>query len=560
MKPLLEGTFRPGERDRHLGYGRTLGVAVGLILLITCINVVHLLLARGLERRREVALRQSLGADRRRLAAQLFTENLLLFLLGGALSLPAAQACLGIIWRFRPPDFAADALDVGLDFRVFASTLLTALVAGSIFGLLPALAASRTDLAAALSARASGPSGARGWRRTWSPRRLLAMTQVALALMALVFAGLFGRSLSNAYDVDLGFDADSLLAISLAPGEQGHDEPQARELFRQILERTRSLPGVAAAAFSENRLLRGGILQQPVFLEGQTEALQVGGRQAHRTNAVTSEFFATAGIPLVKGRDFDESMRADTRPVAIVNETMARIAWPGEHPIGKRFRFNLPTEPLVEVVGVARDAKYRNVHEPEQFFFYLPYTQRFAPAMTLHVRTEGDPASLLGTLRQEIGALAPELPLADARPLAEFVAEDLWFERASAALLSVFGVLAAALAALGVYGVLSQSVSHRRPELGIRITLGARHRDVRWSVLLDGVKVIAGGVVIGLALAAAALRLSSTVSSQLHDVSVIDPVIYTAASLLLAAVALVGCWIPVRRALAVDPAACLRSE
>jgi len=561
VRPLLEGTFLPNERDRHLGYGTTLGIAVGLILLIACINVANLLLVRGLERHREVAVRQALGARRRRLVAQLFTENLLLFLLGGALSLPVGHLCLGILWRLRPPEFAANALEIALNPRVFACTLLIALVTGLTFGLLPALRASRSNLVVSLNMRDSGPSrtGA-GWLRWLRPRRWLVMVQVALALGALICAGLYGRSLHNACNVDLGFDAESLLVLSLAPGDQGYEEPQARELYRRILERARSLPGVAAAALSENRLLRGGVRQQPVFLEGQDEPLRIGDRLAHRTNAVTPGYFATAGIPLVMGDDFDDTMRADTPPVAIINETMARIAWPGENPIGKRFRFFHPTDTLVEVIGVARDAKYRHVHEPEQFFFYLPEAQRFAAAMTLHVGAEGDPAALVRTVRREIHALAPELPLADVRPLAEFVADDLWLERASAALLSVFGVLASALAVLGVYGVLSQAVNQRQREFGIRMALGARRNDVLRSVFAEGVKVIAGGVAIGLVLAALALKLSSTLTSQLHDVGVIDPLVYAAATGVLTAVALVGCWIPFRRAWMADPVTILRSE
>ncbi len=561
VRPLLEGTFLPNERDRHLDYGTTLGIAVGLILLIACINVSNLLLVRSGERTRELAVRQSLGAGRRRLVTQLLTENLLLFLLGGAFALPVGRLCLEILWRLRPPEFAADALTIGLDPRVFAFTLLTALLTGLIFGLLPALRASRPDLVVGLNMRESTPRRTADGRLRWLPlRRLLVTVQVALALGALISAGLYGRSLHNAYKVDLGFDAESLLALSLAPGDQGYDESRARELYRRLLEGIRSLPGVEAAALSENRLLRGAVRQLPVFPEGQDEPLQVGDRVAHRTNAVTPGYFATAGIPLVMGRDFDETVRADNSPVAIINETMARIAWPGENPIGKRFRFLQPTDPLVEVIGVARDARYRHVHEPEQFFFYLPEAQRFAGSMTLHVRAEGDPTALLGTVRRKIHALAPDLPLAGDRPMAEFVGDDLWLERASAALLSLFGLIAAALAALGVYGVMNQAVIQRQRELGIRMALGAQRKDVLRTVFGEGVKVIAAGVTIGLLLAALALKLTSTVSSQLHDVGVMDPLVYTTAAGLLFAVALVGCWIPSRRALTTDPVAALRRE
>lgn len=560
VRPLLEGTLAADERMRQAGYARTLGIAVGLILAIVGLNVAILLSVRGLERRHELALRLSVGAPRGRLVRQLFTENLVLFLAGGVLSLPVGQLCLALLWRLRPPEFAADALDLGLDYRVLLAALVTALVAAVVFGLLPALRSSDRSLAASMNLRGAAPDAASGTFRRWPLRRLLVAAQLALAMSALILAGLYGRSLWNAFQVDLGFDAPSLAVLTVPLGDEGYDEPRAQALYRRIVERARSLPGVEAAAWSENRLLRGGVLQAPVYLDGREEPLTIGDRQAHRTNAVTPGFFATTGIPRVRGRDFDGTDRSDTRRVAIINETMARRGWPGEDPVGQHFRLGTPTDPLIEVIGVARDAKYRHVHGPEEFFIYLPASQRFSPVMTLHVRVEGEPAAVLAPLREEIRSLAPGVPLVDVAPLSRFVAADLWLERASAVLLSAFGLLASVLAAVGMYGVMNQSVSRRRGELAIRMVVGARAEDVLRRVLADGMMLVAVGLVAGSALSALVLKLSKAVSSQLFGVAAFDPVGWVGAALLLAAVALVSCYLPARGAAAIDPAAVLASE
>ncbi len=568
VQPLLEGTMVPSDRPRHIAYGRTLVIAVGLILLMSCFNVASLLLLRGMERGREVAVRQSLGASRPRLVRQLVAENLLLFLLGGALSLPVARMSLDLIWKFRPPQFAEDALVLELDAAIFGFALVTALACGLIFGLLPAIRVARLELVPHLKATPAADVASRvnrwrlagRWRRWLQPRRLLVIAQMALALIALIGAGLFLRSLENAHRIDVGFDAEALLALSFAPGEQGWDEVRTRAFYDRVLERVEALPGVSSATLSENRLLRGGIIWQPIFLEGQDTVFEGAGRPAHRTNAVVPGFFETVGIPLIVGNDFDDSIRADGPPVVIVNQTMAKLAWPGEDPIGKRFRFNALDQPLVEVIGVVRDMKYRHIHEAPQCFFYLPEIQRHASSATLHVRAKGDPAALLATVREEVYALAPELPLADVRTMSEFVDEALWIERVSAILLSVFGALALALATLGVYSVLAESVGQRRQEIGVRLAVGASRSDLLRVVMADGVKLIAAGLVIGLVAAAALLRLASTVSSQLHDVSVTDPGVYALAVLVLAIAALIGFLVPALRALRTDPVRALQSE
>ncbi len=557
--PLLEGTIRPSERSRHLTHGTGLLMAALLILLMSCFNVAGLLLVRGLERGREIAVRQAVGAGRRRLVRQLMSENLVLFVAAGVLSLPVARFGLELLWRFRPPQFAEDALTLELDAWVFGLAFATALASGLVFGLLPALEVARLDLVSRLKAAAASEGPAAPGRRRLRPRRLVVVAQVALALIALIGSGLFLSSLDHARRVDVGFAADSLLALSFAPGEQGWDETRTRAFYDRVLERVESLPGVRAATLSENRLLRGGIIQLPIYLEGHREPFLGSARPSHRTNAVFPGFFAAAGIPLVRGRDFDTSIRAGGPRVAIVNQTMADLAWPGEDPIGQRFRFG-PQEPPMAVLGVARDHKYRYVHEAPQFFVYLPEIQRHAPAMTLHVRAEGDPAALLATVRDQVHTLDSALPLADVRTLSEFVDEALWIERAAATLLSIFGALALALATLGVYSVVAESVSQRRRELGVRVAVGAGPADLLRVVVIDGLKTVAAGVATGLAAALAIARLGAGVSSQLHGVSVTDPAIYAAAALALSAAALLGLLVPAIRAMRTDPVRALRSE
>ena len=559
VRPLLESTFPGDDRQTNFSYGKILAGAVGLILLLSCLTVAHLLLARGTARAREIAVRQAMGAGRRRLVAQLVTENLALFLLAGALSLPVGRGFLALLWRLRPPQFSAGAVDLDLDLRTFAFALATAAVTGLLFGLLPAIRAARLDLVAQLKDSAAASAGG-AWPRWLRPRRLLVVGQVAVTLVALVAAGLFLRSARNAYRIDLGFDAGALLAVSFAPGDQGYEKERTKELYRRAQERVAALPGVRSVALSENRLLRGAVWRRQIFLPGRDEPIVAGGSIFHRVNAVSPGFFATAGIPLLQGRDFDGGDREDGPRVAVVNQTMAELAWPGEEAIGQHLQFDYPTEPPVEVVGVARDARYRHVHEARQFFVYVSAEQFLPASATLHVRAAGDPAELLEVVRREVRALDPDLPLADVQTLARFVDQDLWKERASAALLAVFGALALALATLGVYGVLAQSVEQRRREIGIRLAIGAGRGELLRRVLGEGAAMIAAGVAAGLVLAYLGLRLTAAVDRQLIDVNAGDPLTYGLAALVLFGAALLGCLLPARRAVATDPVATLREE
>lgn len=553
--PLVEATIAPGDRGRYQGYAQRL-LLVLMILLVACLSVVNLLFVRGVERGRELAVRQAVGSSRRRLLRQLLTENLLLFFLGGLLSLPAAALFLRILWAFRPPEMAANALPAELDGVVWAFTLLLALVVGLLFGLWPALRAARTGLTDHLK-ELEPLSGARGLPFLLRPRSLLVMAQTAFALVALIGAGLLLQTFRAVLDINLGFDNPRLAVFSVAPGEQGYEELQSRDYYRRLRQRLEALPGVESAAWSENRLLRGAVVRYPVFLPGGDKWIRYGSMDAHRVNIVGQGFFATAGIELVAGRDFREA-EPEGQELAIINQTMAETLWPNADAIGQRFHFNSTETPPIEVVGVARNAKYRQVREQDQFFIYRPLAQNYAEGMTLHVRTSGDPASLLPTLVGEARQLDPALVVADVGAMRRFVDEALWLERATTSLAALFGALALILALVGLYGLLSYSVSRRRRELAIRVALGAQRGKLLRGVLLEALWIISVGVVAGAAIATFFLR--PVLANQLYGVSVVHLPTYLqwATALLLAA--LLGSLIPALRAARTHPADALRSE
>lgn len=555
VAPLAESTINPFFRDRFRGYATRLLIVL-VILLIACLSVANLLFVRGVERARELSVRQALGAGRGRLVRQLLTENLVLFLLGGLGALVVARLALALLWALRPPVVPATALDLRLDAAVWAAALGAALALGLAFGLWPALRAARVDLVSNL--KESEPlAAAKGVPLILKPRSLVVVMQVALALVALIGSGLLLRSLERIFQIDLGFDSERLAVITVSPGEQGYEEAQAREIYRRLLERTRALPGVDAAALSENRLLRGATIRHEVYLPGRETASEFGRSSHHRTNAIGPGFFATAGIPLLKGRDFND-MEPDDQLVAIVNETMANGAWPDADPIGQRFHFDYPSTPPIEVVGVVADAKYREVREDDQFFIYVPLAQHFATSMTLHVRTPGDPAALLPTLSGVVREIDRNLVLADLGTMDDFVAEALWLERTSTKLLTGFGLLALVLAVIGVYGLLAYSVSRRQRELGIRIALGARRGRVLSRVLLEALQVVGAGLLLGLA--AASFVLEPIMANQLYGVALIDLRTYLIWPLVLLAVALLGSLVPAWRASRTNPIETLRTE
>ncbi len=552
VEPLLDGVLLPRERPAYVGYARVLSLAAGLVLLVCCLNVAVLLLLRGLERTRELAVRQVLGARRSRLVRQLVAENLLLFAAGGLLAIPAAGWTQGLLWKFRPPRLTEGLLDSGLvDERLLWALGLLA-VTTVLVGVLPAWRSAHLDPARYVHGH--DPAGGR-----FRSGDLLVIGQVALAVVALVGGGLFVRHLEQTREIDLGFAPEHLAVLTVAPGDQGYGAEQVRRFYDELEARVRALPGVQAASWSENRLLRGAVIQHQVFLPGSQEPASGGGRLYHRTDAVRPGFFGTVGITLLEGRDFDDSDLADGPPVAIVNRTMAELAWPGKDPVGQHFHFDYPDNPEVEVVGVTADAKYRYIHEDPQFFIYVPFSQAPPAAATLHVRTAGDPRQVLPALREATHALDPTMPVADLATLGTFVDDELWLERAAASFLAVMGLLSLVLVAVGVHGVMAFSVQRRARELGIRLSLGARRSQVLRQVLGSaGLRVAAG---VGLGVVGVVTILRPAAASFLRGV---DP-FWTAglalgAAALVTAAALSGTLRLARSAAAVDPSALLREE
>ncbi len=551
LVPLSQANIPFGLRDGAVAISALLATVVGLILLVACANVANLLLARAATRRREIAIRLSIGAGRGRLVRQLLTESVLLALLGGAGGLLLAAWAirgLGALVASVPFGIATN-LDLRLDPRTLLVTLALALATGLVFGLAPALQASRPELVTALKSQAPPPAAA---GRTLSGRNLLVAAQVAFSLVALIAAGLFLRSLSAAQATDPGFETRRLLTMNFDLELGGYDPARGEVFLRQMLERVTAVPGVLEATVAQAGPLQGSFARS-VFLEGQ-DATKNG--TLIQVNGVGPRYFATVGVPLVRGRGFTAADRAGAPPVVVVNQTMAAKLWPGQEPIGKRFRF-FGDKYLVEVVGVAKDVKYNSLGENPQPYIYFSLPQRWGGALTLLARTAGDPAAALPAVERQVRTMDKDLSVTNVATVSRALANGLWAPRAGAALLAVFGLLALALAAVGIYGVTSFAVSRRAREIGIRMALGARRGTVLGMVLGQGMVVIAAGLAIGLLVAAVVTRLAANL---LYGVSPTDPLAFGVTSLLLAAVALAANLVPARRATAVDPLTALRQE
>jgi predicted permease len=462
-----------------------------------------------------------------------------------------ALASRDLLWAFRPPGFNAGDLDLSLDLRVLGYTLLLSLLTGIIFGLAPALQASRVELVTELKEK--GSQAARG-HRWFSLRNLLVVGQVALSLIALIGAGLFLRSLSNAQRIDPGFETEKLLVISFDTGAQGYDEARSRELYRQVVEKVETIPGVTSAAIASARPFAWGFMRS-VFVEGQEPA--PGGRGILTiVSTVGVKYFETMGIPLARGRNFTDADRANTPQVVVINEAMAKRFWPNQDAVGKRFRF-FGDDFSQEVVGVVKDSTAQNIGEDPRPVVYRSLLQDFTPQATLHVRTSSDPKDLLATVQREVQMLDRTMPLLDPATISQVIGEGLWGARMGATLLAGFGLLGLILASVGIYGVLAYSVSQRTPEFSIRLALGARPVDVLRLVLGQTMTLVAAGAAIGVTGGLIATRM---VANLLYGVSAADPLTFVATPPLLLLVALVASYLPARRATKVDPMTALRCE
>ena len=536
-------------------------VLPALVLLLACLNVANILLARAMARQREIAIRAALGASRGRLIRQMLTECLLLASLGGiggvvlgewAISASgsmihsATTASSGIAFR----------MDYSLDWRVFAYTLGVVVISGIFLGVWPAFRAGRVDVNTVL--HEGGRSDSAGVRRH-AVRGVLLVAQVAGSLMLLIVAGLFVRSLERAEHMYLGFDPDHVLNVMLDVRQIGYDETRAKAFYRELKNRMRAMPGVQSASLAFTVPLGMPSPGSPIYVEGHPLA---PGQVAPGVsfNSIDPAYFETMRVPLLEGRTFQDSDNETARPVAIVDQAMAKKFWPNKDPIGKRFSLKSPTGPFIEVVGLARDGQTRwHFSSDPHLYFYLPLAQSFTSFLSLQVRTTVPPETLVRGVQEQIRDLAPDLPIVDARTMEQGIhgLGGLFMFRLAAALAAVMGILGLTLATVGVYGVVSFGAAQRTREIGIRMALGATRRDVLVAIIRQGLGLTLIGMATGLV---GALALSQLLRSMLVGVKPGDPGTFVGVSLLLLAIALLGNYIPARRATKVDPMVALRYE
>jgi predicted permease len=524
--------------------------AVAVVLLIACANVANLLLARAASRRKEIAVRVALGGSRWRLMQQMFTESLLLASIGAAIGLTFAFWTVRFLPAFLPPSASGGHFRTTPDATVFTFTIALTVITTLLFGLAPMLHGSRPDLVTGLK-EGTAPVG-RG-RDKISLRHGLVVTQIALSMIALISAGLFVRSLREAYKVNPGFDPDHVLLAAFDPFLSGYDEARGREFYRHLVERARTLPGVKSATLARRLpLTLSSVGFASVTIEGYAAAPGEDLRLNYET--VGPQYFQTMRIPLLRGRDFDEGDRENTHRVVIINETMARRYWPKGGMLGQRLKL---TGDWLEIVGVAKDVKNRSLSELPRPLLYLPLLQDYRSDMILVARTSMNPEQVFHGLQTVVSSLDSGMPMFNVKTLEQHIGLSLYLERMAATLLSIFGLLALSLAALGLYGVMSYSVNQRTRELGIRISIGAKRRDVLKLVLGQTLVLAAVGIAGGLVTAIAVTRFAA---SLLYGISPADPATFTLIAVLLLLVSLVAGYFPARRATRIDPTIALRSE
>jgi putative ABC transport system permease protein len=557
VAPLSDAKLDPAIRKSFL----ILLASVGLVLLIACANTANLLLARALARRKEFALRAVLGAGRPRLIRQLLTESVLLALLGGALGIVVAGFALQLLKDFRPSDNAQfwtaytrtfDFFTIEIDWRVLTFNFGLAGFTGILFGLIPALQSSFTNVTESLKERAG--SSAKGFRslRKISGRGLLVVAEVALSLVLLTGAGLMIKSMARLQAVDLGFSPDNVLTMAV-PSRDAKPE-----LYQQLLERVQKLPGVESASLGSTAPLLGYASKTIMDIQGQSSdgAIGVG------IHSVSPDFFATLRIPLLKGRTFTQQDRIGAPRVAVINQTAADNLFAGQDPLGKRIRPYVDPvyetrEQFVEIVGVAGNAQYMRPQDKFDSDIYLCSQQPTDAAQTLIVRSTGDFTALVEAVRAELLAIDKNVPLSKVQTMTDRASEVTSRTRFVATMLSLFAALAVVLAASGIYGVMGYNVSARTREMGIRIALGAEARDVLRLVMRDGLVLVGIGLVLGLVTSWAGSRI---LTGQLYEVRADDPPTFVAVALVLAATAVLACYFPARRATKTDPLVAIRWE
>ncbi len=532
------------------GFMGLLMALVGLVLVIACVNVAGMLLARAATRRGEVAVRLSLGAARTRLVRQLLTESVLLFLLGGGVGLLFFYWMKSGLLALAPQLPVPVELDVALGGRVTVFVVLLTLATGLASGLAPALRATRGGLADAL--KEDGGKQQFGRLRL---RAFLVTGQVALSLLILLVAGLLVRSLREAASIDPGFDPQGVSLVALDLTLAGYNEKTGSVFATRLLERVAALPGVETVSYTRQLpLAGGGFSLGGIVVPGQEDPDHPGGEGAD-WNIVTADYFRTLSIPLARGRSFNETDRSGSAPVAIVNETFANRFWPGQDPIGKVFQNGPAGQGTPRtIVGVARDGKYRSLGEAPRLFVYIPFRQFYIPEMALLIRGGSDPIRAVRGLLRE---LDPNLPIVDAQTLGDFIGVGLLPQRLALSVAGGLGLVTLLLAALGIYGVTAYAANRRRREMGIRAALGATRSDLLLLMLRHGLGLAVVGTTVGLG---AGLLTTRVLRDLLYGVSATDPLTFGLASATFLAVAVLASWFPARRAAATDPAHALRYE
>ena len=528
---------------------------VGLVLLISCANVANLLMARGAARQREIAIRMAVGAGRFRLIRQFLVESLTLSLVGGVVGLLVASWTTGVLVGAIPEGFGAAGLSAELDLRMLGFNLALAALTGILFGLIPAIKATRLNLESTLREQGSSVSGSHSQVRF---RKGLVMAQVILTTVLLVGAGLFARSLNNLQHLDLGMRTEQLVEFSISPDLNGYTPQRTSALFDQLHQTLAAQPGVDAVSAAALGVFTDSNSSSNITVEGyqaqEDENTDVG------QNYIGPNFFSTMGIPLIRGREFTLADGATSPKVAIVNEAMVQRFFANREALGARFAFGAgdKTRPDILIVGIVKDSKHASVRDKVKPFVYLPYGQdKNVGYLTFYVKTRQDTATMATTVRREVQRLDGNLPIYDLKTLEQQISESLFADRFLTFLSLCFALLAALLASLGLYGVMAYTVTRRTREIGIRMALGASRGNVSWLILREVVILAVIGLIVGLP---AAYGLGRLTESLLYGVKASDPVVFVGAGLLLTVATLLGGYLPARKAAGIDPLKALRYE
>jgi len=552
VEPITTALYSSTSGERGLAFASVvLLVIVGLVLLIACSNVANLLMARSVKRRQEIAIRMAIGASRYRLIRQLLTESVMLGFLGGIAGLGVGYEGCRLLWSFRPPEVARNLVDPRLDASVYLFALLLSLVTGLIFGVVPSLKSSQLGFLENLKEEAG--SAGLGSRSAKFQKTLLA-GQVALSLVALIAASLFLRAIRRAYDINPGFDDQHLAIFMMNPEQDGYSAARLRDFHRNVEDRVGRIPGVAAVSWASNL----------PFWSSPSRGVLIEGREQQRksetittvTNTVDVDYFNTMRIALLQGRSFTEADDDGSLPVVMINEELAHRFWPSGNAVGHLIRLSADSVPR-QIVGVVRTSDYTSLGEVPQSCVYLPLLQNSGGAFSLYIRTAGDPSLALEAVQRAIRQVDPKIEVTDIRTGSKLMGQVLWNARMVLRMLGILGLMALALASVGLYGVLTYSVAGRRREIGVRMALGASRSDVLRLVLRQGMVLVCSGAAIGLVLA---LLIGRVFSRMLFGLSPADPLSLAGAAAVLILVAVFACWLPARAASRVDPLTALRQS